>query len=198
MRRSARDPLEPPARSSMAVVARRHSEEKIHAWRCETADRPRLWACRRRAPPAACAAARRADRHDEIRITVVREHRIGGGDDCVRSAGTSRRCALAIGHYGAVAARIDAIADSAVAKPNALAARAIDPLASERCQDASPLASAPAGPPSGPASAARPPRRAIATAALAAQPPLTTKNSSPPPCRRPAGILRREIPHRGR
>src|SRR4051812_37249003 len=40
----------------------------------------------------------------------------------------------------------------------------------------SPFASSPAGPPSGPASAARPPSRAIATAALAAQPPLTTKN----------------------
>src|SRR5271170_1623230 len=40
----------------------------------------------------------------------------------------------------------------------------------------SPLASSPSGPPSGPASAARPPSRAIATAAFAAQPPLTTKN----------------------
>src|SRR5262245_30657966 len=40
----------------------------------------------------------------------------------------------------------------------------------------SPFRSLPAGPPSGPANVARPPRRAIATAALAAQPPLTTKN----------------------
>src|SRR5262245_23318452 len=42
----------------------------------------------------------------------------------------------------------------------------------------SPFMSSPAGPPSGPASAARPPSRAIATAALAAQPPLTTKKLS--------------------
>src|ERR1700733_6305687 len=41
----------------------------------------------------------------------------------------------------------------------------------------SPLASSPAGPPIGPASAARPPSRATATAAFAAQPPLTTKKS---------------------
>src|SRR5580658_7459905 len=43
------------------------------------------------------------------------------------------------------------------------------------CSTRSPLASSPAGPPIGPASAARPPSRAIATAAFAAQPPLTTK-----------------------
>src|SRR6516164_9734829 len=39
----------------------------------------------------------------------------------------------------------------------------------------SPFKSSPGGPPSGPASTARPPSRAIATAALAAQPPLTMK-----------------------
>src|SRR5215510_1034353 len=39
----------------------------------------------------------------------------------------------------------------------------------------SPFESSPGGPPSGPASAARPPSRATATAALAAQPPLTMK-----------------------
>src|SRR5512132_3525945 len=39
----------------------------------------------------------------------------------------------------------------------------------------SPFESSPGGPPSGPASLARPPSRATATAALAAQPPLTTK-----------------------
>src|ERR1700734_1934473 len=49
----------------------------------------------------------------------------------------------------------------------------------------SPLSSSPAGPPIGPASAARPPSRAIATAALAAQPPLTTKN--PLACTLPSG-----------
>src|SRR6266516_3322749 len=42
----------------------------------------------------------------------------------------------------------------------------------------SPFESSPGGPPSGPASTARPPSRAIATAALAAQPPLTTKKLS--------------------
>ena len=42
----------------------------------------------------------------------------------------------------------------------------------------SPLSSLPAGPPSGLASIARPPSRAIATAAFAAQPPLTMKKSS--------------------
>src|SRR6202023_1536836 len=41
----------------------------------------------------------------------------------------------------------------------------------------SPIASAPAGPPSGPAKRARPPSRAIATAALAAQPPEMIMNS---------------------
>src|SRR3984885_8064375 len=49
----------------------------------------------------------------------------------------------------------------------------------------SPLASSPAGPPIGPASATRPPSRAIATAAFAAQPPLTTKN--PVACTLPSG-----------
>src|SRR5262249_30278639 len=42
----------------------------------------------------------------------------------------------------------------------------------------SPFKSSPGGPPSGPASTARPPSRAIATAALAAQPPLTMKKFS--------------------
>src|SRR5450631_1903004 len=41
----------------------------------------------------------------------------------------------------------------------------------------SPIASSPAGPPSGPAKRARPPSRAIATAALAAQPPEMIMNS---------------------
>src|SRR5271165_7173492 len=41
----------------------------------------------------------------------------------------------------------------------------------------SPIASSPAGPPIGPAKATRAPRRAIATAALAALPPPTAKNS---------------------
>src|SRR3984893_4978489 len=49
----------------------------------------------------------------------------------------------------------------------------------------SPLASSPAGPPIGPASATWPPRPAIATAALGAQPPLTTKN--PVACTLPSG-----------
>src|SRR5690242_3996264 len=49
----------------------------------------------------------------------------------------------------------------------------------------SPFSSTPAGPPIGPASAARPPNRAIATAAFAAQPPLTTKN--PLACTLPSG-----------
>src|SRR5580700_1112382 len=78
------------------------------------------------------------------------------------------------------------IADSAVANPStrwqnvqSIFSRAN--AASTR----SPLASSPAGPPIGPASAARPPRRAIATAALAAQPPLTTKN--PVACTLPSG-----------
>src|SRR5579862_9503126 len=41
----------------------------------------------------------------------------------------------------------------------------------------SPIASSPAGPPSGPAKRARPPRRAIVTAALAAQPPEMIMNA---------------------
>src|SRR5262249_40614966 len=41
----------------------------------------------------------------------------------------------------------------------------------------SPIASSPLGPPIGPAKATRAPRRAIATAALAALPPPTAKNS---------------------
>src|SRR5579862_4170801 len=49
----------------------------------------------------------------------------------------------------------------------------------------SPLASSPAGPPIGPARATRPPSRAMATAAFAAQPPLTTKN--PVACTLPSG-----------
>src|SRR5580704_7608496 len=78
------------------------------------------------------------------------------------------------------------IADSAVAKPStrwqnvqSIFSRAN--AASTR----SPLASSPTGPPIGPASAALPPSRAIATAALAAQPPLTTKN--PVACTLPSG-----------
>src|ERR1700680_2405992 len=78
------------------------------------------------------------------------------------------------------------IADNAVAKPStrwqnvqSIFSRAN--AASTR----SPLASSPAGPPIGPASEARPRRRTIATAALAAQPPLTTKN--PVACTLPSG-----------
>src|SRR5262245_37544609 len=70
------------------------------------------------------------------------------------------------------------IADRAVATP-AIRSQPLQSTCS--CASAtntrSPFASAPAGPPIGPASAARPPSRAIATAALAAQPPLTTKKS---------------------
>src|SRR6266481_5178609 len=68
------------------------------------------------------------------------------------------------------------IAESAVGTP----ARRWQPVQST-CSRASaastrsPFQSSPGGPPSGPASAARPPSRAIATAALAAQPPLTMK-----------------------
>src|ERR1700730_1086226 len=78
------------------------------------------------------------------------------------------------------------IADSAVANPStrwqnvqSIFSRAN--AASTR----SPLASSPAGPPIGPAGDPRPPRRAIATPALAAQPPLTTKN--PVACTLPSG-----------
>src|SRR6516225_1236217 len=68
------------------------------------------------------------------------------------------------------------IAESAVCTP----ARRWQPAqsTSSRASAAStrsPFASSPGGPPSGPASAARPPSRATATAALAAQPPLTMK-----------------------
>src|SRR6516162_8525008 len=68
------------------------------------------------------------------------------------------------------------IAESAVGTP----ARRWQPAqsTSSRASAAStrsPFASSPGGPPSGPASAARPPSRATATAALAAQPPLTMK-----------------------
>src|SRR5215813_4436321 len=68
------------------------------------------------------------------------------------------------------------IAESAVGTP----ARRWQP-AQSTCSRASaastrsPFESSPGGPPSGPASAARPPSRATATAALAAQPPLTMK-----------------------
>src|SRR5580658_335113 len=78
------------------------------------------------------------------------------------------------------------IADSAVAKPSTRwqNVQSIFSLLSA-VSTRSPLASSPAGPPIGPASEARPPRRAIATAALAAQPPLTTKN--PVACTLPSG-----------
>src|SRR6202030_4770740 len=78
------------------------------------------------------------------------------------------------------------IADNAVAKPSTRwqNVQSIFPRANA-ATPRSPWASSPAGPPIGPASEALPPRRAIATAALAAQPPLTTKN--PVACTLPSG-----------
>src|SRR5262245_11227606 len=68
------------------------------------------------------------------------------------------------------------MAESAVATP----ARRWQPVQSilsraSAANTRSPFESSPGGPPSGPASAAPPPSRATATAALAAQPPLTMK-----------------------
>src|SRR5262245_35874841 len=51
------------------------------------------------------------------------------------------------------------------------------PSRSSAARTRSPFKSSPAGPPSGPANMTRPPSRAIATAALPAQPPLTAKKS---------------------
>ena len=78
------------------------------------------------------------------------------------------------------------IADSAVAKPAMRWQPAQStPSRASAASTRSPFESSPAGPPSGPASAALPPSRAMATAALAAQPPLTTKN--PLACTFPSG-----------
>src|SRR5580693_8283221 len=78
------------------------------------------------------------------------------------------------------------IADSAVANPSTRRQNVQSIFSrANAASTRSPLASSPAGPPIGPASDARPPRRAIATAALAAQPPLTTKN--PVACTLPSG-----------
>src|SRR5580698_6470400 len=79
------------------------------------------------------------------------------------------------------------IADSAVESPS-MRWQKLQSTASRvsALRTRSPLSSSPAGPPIGPASAARPPSRAIATAALAAQPPLTTKN--PLACTLPSGF----------
>src|ERR1700675_2987127 len=78
------------------------------------------------------------------------------------------------------------IADSAVANPSTRRQNVQSIFSrANAASTRSPLASSPAGPPIGPASEARPPRRAIATAALAAQPPLTTKN--PVACTLPSG-----------
>src|SRR5262245_49417720 len=69
------------------------------------------------------------------------------------------------------------IADSAVESPAMRWQPAQStPSRASAASTRSPFESSPAGPPSGPASAARPPSRAIATAAFAAQPPLTVKN----------------------
>src|ERR1700733_14073874 len=78
------------------------------------------------------------------------------------------------------------IADSAVESPS-MRWQKLQSTASRvsALRTRSPLSSSPAGPPIGPASAARPPSRAIATAAFAAQPPLTTKN--PLACTLPSG-----------
>src|SRR5436190_21027394 len=82
------------------------------------------------------------------------------------------------------------IADKAVATP----VMRWQPVQSTRSRASaastrSPFRSSPAGPPSGPASATRPPSRAIATAALAAQPPLTAKK--PPACVFPSACGKR-------
>src|SRR5580704_5857564 len=79
------------------------------------------------------------------------------------------------------------IADSAVAKPSIRWQNLQSTFSRSRALSTrSPLLSSPSGPPSGPASAAWPPRRATATAAFAAQPPLTTKN--PVACTLPSGL----------
>src|SRR5690242_16209497 len=69
------------------------------------------------------------------------------------------------------------IAESAVASPSTRWQALQSTFSRAKARSTrSPFSSSPGGPPIGPASAARPPSRAIATAALAAQPPLTTKN----------------------
>src|SRR5580698_6503769 len=70
------------------------------------------------------------------------------------------------------------IADNAVERP-AMRGQNVQSIFSRAraASTRSPLGSFPAGPPIGPASETRPPSRAIATAAFAAQPPLTMKKS---------------------
>ena len=148
----------------------------------ETADRPRPSPCRRRARRGCCAAA--PLRRSGARIAGSRlsaSTRSAAAASASGSRGVT--AAIRLSRYVTMVRSPRAsmkIADSAGRQP-------VDPLTARWCRSLSrasaaktrsPLSSLPAGPPSGPASTARPPSRAIATAALAAQPPLTMKNSS--------------------
>ena len=83
-------------------------------------------------------AGRRTDRQHEIRIAIVGEHRIGRRHDGVR-VGRRRRgdAFVAIGHDGAVAARIHENRRQRRRQPvDALTEAAIDLFASERLEHA--------------------------------------------------------------
>ena len=144
---------------------------------------------------------RLADRPHEMRKAVVGKHDVGIGRKPFRIARRHRGDALvAIGDDGALAARIDENrrqrgrqARRRVGRRCCRSLRAPEPPARGRrfrpCRQARRA---------GPRAAARPPRRATATAAFAAQPPLTAKNalaSTLPSC---AEIRRREKPRRAR
>ena len=137
----------------------------------------------------AAAARRRADRLDETPDSGYRPARCRRTPTTLSgSAGVAAAMPLvAIGHDHAIAARIDEDRRERGGEAgDALAGGAVDMFARERREARGrrwrPLR---AGPPIGPASAARPPSRAMATAAFAAQPPLTTKN--PSACALPSG-----------
>src|SRR5262249_5109140 len=138
------------------------------------------------APPARGGA----DRPHEFGKAVVGEHGIGRRDQAQRiGRHDCRQPLVAVGHDHPLAAWVDENRRQRRRYArHAMAPAAIDVLARERAPppkaarggggggSAGPRRGpAPAGPRGGPASATRPPSRATATAALAAQPPLTTK-----------------------
>lgn len=125
----------------------------------------------------AAFARRYADRPHEIWKAIVGKHRVGRCHQAGRIAGCHRFEALiSVGDDDPIAARVDEDRGQRGGHArHSWTARTVDAVAGQCGKQWSPFESSPVGPPSGPASAARPPSRATATAALAAQPPLTTK-----------------------
>src|SRR5262245_42433856 len=172
-------------RSSNSVVARRHSLEKTTcvAIRKRSSD---SWVGRSASStmvrPRARAAAQIGRTNSGKRLSASTT-----SADATSSAGLLGVAAARRSSWWVTIMRSPCasrkMAESAVGAP----AMRWQPLQST-CSRASaastrsPFESSPGGPPSGPASTARPPSRAIATAALAAHPPLTTKK----PC---AGVF---------